>query len=655
VETLFTSKGQPVVLGGELGRGGEGVVHALEGAAWSDKAGKVYLKALDASKQEKLRFMAGHGSADVLKYTAWPVDTLHRHQGGPVCGLIMTRLSALKPVHVLYNPKQREMEFPNSDWRFLLFVSRNIAAAFDALHGSGHVVGDVNQNNVLVSTDSKVTIIDCDSFQVKTSKETFLCGVGASHFTPPELQRTTSFAKSPRTANNDNFGLALLIFHLLFGGRHPYSGRPLTTLRDQSLEDNIAQFRFAYAADAKARGIEPPPGALKLDLLPSTMQRQFVQAFTEEGGLLRPTAAEWAQSLDRLRANLKTCTVQPQHWYLAERRVCPWCELERSGITYFGPTAARPASNSNLISDPVFALGALWLAIEEVPVPATRALPSELQFRVTGAPWSSTMTAKRVSHVLTTIRTLIAVVAMAITIVAPGAFVVTFFAALGLAWGAQQVVGKATREEKTRRTYAAKSAQASMEAAKLQFEKVSVRNAFDAKRQELAEARKSYLATIEQRNLAVRDLERTASSRQLELFLSNFSIEDATISGIGPSRKADLRSYGISSASDVSESQVLKVPGFGEVTTGKLIAWRRSCELRFKFDPTKAVTHNDRMAVHAKFATRIRVLQSTIQNGPASLRAVIGASAEPETTALGELRTATESLAQANADLAVLR
>mgnify|MGYP000709306936 CR=1 FL=1 len=147
-------------------------------------------------------------------------------------------------------------------WDFLLYVARNTAAAFDTLHSHGHVLGDVNQGNVMVGGDSQVVLIDSDSYQIRAKDTVHLCEVGVSHFTPPELQGISSFKGVTRTPNHDNFGLALLIFHLLFGGRHPYSGVPLRKGVGDALETDIKEFRYAYARDAQNRGIAAPPGSI---------------------------------------------------------------------------------------------------------------------------------------------------------------------------------------------------------------------------------------------------------------------------------------------------------------------------------------------------------------------------------------------------------
>ena len=226
-KNFVTGKGHLVQLGHELGKGGEGSVYEV--LTNPQQAAKLYNHhhIPDARKQAKLRFMVANADDQLLSYAAWPQETLHEHQNGPVIGFLMTKVTGRSPIHMLYSPAHRRQDYPTAAWDFLLFTARNTAAAFETLHRHGHVLGDVNQGNVMVGSDSKVVLIDCDSFQINTKSETYGCEVGVSHFTPPELQSLPSFNGVKRSFNHDNFGLALLVFHILFGGRHPYSGVPL--------------------------------------------------------------------------------------------------------------------------------------------------------------------------------------------------------------------------------------------------------------------------------------------------------------------------------------------------------------------------------------------------------------------------------------------
>lgn len=134
-------------------------------------------------------------------------------------------------------------------------------------------------------------LINSNSFQINANSTLHLCKVGVSHFTPPKLQTLPSFVSFKRTANHNNFSLALLIFHVLFSGRHPYSSVPLISNASNALKTNIAHFRYAYASNNQRRGLKPPPQSIPLSMLPSNVKAMFQQAFTKSSvATKRPTA-----------------------------------------------------------------------------------------------------------------------------------------------------------------------------------------------------------------------------------------------------------------------------------------------------------------------------------------------------------------------------
>ena len=167
--------------------------------------------------------MAEAVSPSLLKIAAWPIDLLSDNKG-VVRGFIMPRVVTRRDIHELYSPKSRAEAFPEADFRFLVHVAANIARAFAVVHEQGHVLGDVNHGNLLVGADGTVMLIDCDSFQIGNGTNVFTCDVGVPLFTAPELHGRT-FRGLVRTANHDRFGLAVLLFHLLYMGRHPFAGR----------------------------------------------------------------------------------------------------------------------------------------------------------------------------------------------------------------------------------------------------------------------------------------------------------------------------------------------------------------------------------------------------------------------------------------------
>jgi DNA-binding helix-hairpin-helix protein with protein kinase domain len=203
---LVDSHGRTVRLGREIGRGGEGVVFEIDG---DTSVAKLYLQPLSQEKIDKLTLMASQASDGIRGIAAWPTELLREASRGTVQGFLMPKVTGYKPVHLLYGVQSRRNEFPKATWEFLAGAALNAASAFSVLHKLGHVIGDVNENNVLVSPkDYTVALIDCDSFQVRSPTAVFRCEVGVPLYTPPELQGR-SLSQVERTLNHDRFGLAL--------------------------------------------------------------------------------------------------------------------------------------------------------------------------------------------------------------------------------------------------------------------------------------------------------------------------------------------------------------------------------------------------------------------------------------------------------------
>ena len=327
--TSFTDgRGFTVKLGSLLGRGGEGEVFALN----DHEAAKVFHANLAPRKAPKIAAMVRSQSPALLKVAAWPLSTLHA-SGGPVVGAIMPRLRSYWEIHEIYTPQSRRVHFPRADWRFLIRVAANLARAFAVVHDAGHVIGDINFKNVVVYRNTTVTLIDCDSFQIDADGQRYLCEVGVPEFTAPELLNGgQNVLAGPRTIDHDNFGLAVLIFHLLFLGRHPFTGIYLGA-GEMSLMKAIQERRFAYGAAAGVRFMKPPKGSLPLEAVPQ-LAGMFEQAFTSTGSP-RPTALAWMSALEQIVGKrndrsgcLKTCSHNAVHHYVADLTACPWCALE---------------------------------------------------------------------------------------------------------------------------------------------------------------------------------------------------------------------------------------------------------------------------------------------------------------------------------------
>lgn len=642
---LFTSKGTPVKIGRELGKGGEGSVFEVPSLA--TQVAKLYHQPPDSKKQAKLTFMASTADQQLLSYVAWPQDTLHLSKDGPVIGFLMPKVSGKDPIHMVYSPAHRRQDRPNAAWDFLLFVARNTAAAFEVLHNKGHVLGDVNQGNILVGGDSKVILIDSDSFQVNAKGTQHLCEVGVSHFTPPELQGLASFHGFTRSANHDNFGLALLIFHLLFGGRHPYSGVPLKAGVSDALETDIKGYRYAYARDASSRGISPPPRSIPMSLVPDSMEAMFQLAFTEKGSSGgRPTAKQWVAALDSLRTRIKKCSSSVVHVYPDHLSKCPWCALEQQGVVYFidiGTKVTATASGFNLSQ--------VWAQIEMMQAPSPILQPNLNNLQVTPTPLPTNLPGKGTTFFF---RAVVVCIALSLLAVAPKAWI---FIALGT-WAAWAATGSIRSKERSAEWSKRKAAEdAARTTFNTLFEKIKREagpDEFLKKKEEFKKLRDEFLVLPVQESQELSKLHSTAQERQKQKFLERFFIDSADIPGVGPARKAALRSFGIETAADISRNRVMQIKGFGESLTRAVTDWKASIERRFVFNPSTAVSEADKNAVRAKFAARKNSIASTLSGGARELQRLKQAAESRAATLSPQLDQAAKCLAQAQSDLSLL-
>jgi DNA-binding helix-hairpin-helix protein with protein kinase domain len=640
-KTLYTSKGNPVGIGREIGKGGEGSVFEVPSLA--NQVAKIYHKAPDSKKQAKLSFMSSTADAALLKYVAWPQETLHLVPGGPVLGFLMPKVSSRDPVHMVYSPAHRRQGYPKAAWDFLLHVARNIASSFETVHGHGHIIGDVNQNSFMVGRDSTVVLIDSDSFQVNAKGTLHLCEVGVPHFTPPELQSLSSFNGFTRTTNHDNFGLALLLFHVLFGGRHPYSGVPLRSGVGDALENDIKNFRYAYARDNQARGFGPPPRSIPISTLPAPLESMFHQAFTEQGATgARPSAQQWVASLDALRNRLRKCSASSMHVYPDHLSTCPWCALERQGVVYFvdlGATYTPTPSG--------FILTRAWALIEAVPAPPQYNIPQ---------PAGISVTPKRLPDNIpgdgTVVFYRIIVVAIAIAVV--GAVpALTLFALIGglFGWAMAGNAGSTERGvERENRRKSLETSRQNYESLVTSAKRDAGRDGFQARKAQLAKLKEEYERLPAEEKKELDKLQLTAHQRQMQSFLEKFFIDSANISGIGPTRKAALTSFGIETAADVNRNRVMQVRGFGEALTSTLLDWRASCERRFQFNPAAAASPLDKNAIHIKFAAKRATLESSLSAGPVELQKFCQSAIAQQTKLKPLLEAAAREVAQAEAD-----
>lgn len=596
--------GSRLETGKRIGKGGEGEVFIAQNK--SKTAIKIYTPKLASSRESKVVAMVESELWKQSNLIAFPKEVV-RSKKGEFLGFTMNVVEDHRPVHEVYGVKSRKNHYPKADFRFLIRVAANTARAVGQVHQTPCVIGDLNHSGILVSDAATVALIDADSFQFQKNGKSYPCLVGVADFTPPELHGS-SLKGVVRLKEHDYFGLGVAIFQLLFMGRHPYAGR--YSGADLQLDQMIARNLFAYSIKRNT-GVTPPKAMLTLQDFPSEIVDLLERCF----GLYpndRPNAGEWVNALTRLEANLTRCSVHNMHYFPSDAKSCPWCKIENltGAILFMGYFDINAAANSQGDID----IERVWREIEQIVLPNMSAIhppvgqvkkpdPTQAAYEAKKSPpkW------KKYIGVITIIGLWIAM---------PQLTIIWIFA-LFWAWSALDSTSNInTSEWQSKYT---KADEAYEKAAQEWEVRTGIPKLYELKKS-LEEAAKNYRALSGEKASALQKLQSDRRERQLQTFLDRFLIRTGNISGIGPAKTVTLASYGIETAADISHRSVTSVPGFGDATAGKLIAWRKKCERNFAYNPTPTSEDSQAKAkLEAEFALKARTLANKLMGGKQEL------------------------------------
>jgi len=648
---LFDSRGTPVSLGKKVGSGGEGDVYEIAPHR-RDVLAKIYHKPLSAERQEKLRVMVSGCNDELKEFAAWPLDLLHNGKNGPVCGFVMPRITDCEPIHRVYGPSHRKESFPNADWKFLVRTAKNLAAAFYIIHKYGYVVGDVNEGNILVTKKACVRLIDCDSFQVQAQNRTYFCEVGVAQFTPPELQKSKDF-RMLRTPNHDTFGLAILIFLLLFMGRHPFSG-VYRGNDDMPIERAIAEHRFAFGRSAAQKAMASPPNSVGLSVVPGEIASLFEQAFTESGiqSWGRPSANDWWTLLDALEKRLKKCPAESMHTYYSGLATCPWCGLEdSSGILLF--LSADTISRIDIASE--------WQKVLAIKSPGPLPEISPRKYRCMPAPFSPEI-ARAVK------RGKIRQAALVLLLMISGILVPALLALgrdptypeVGLSLlpagiaGLLLVLPGRDKAERKQRKKAFEDARYSWQLWEKKWKAEAGDAEFITQLGALSHAKQRYETIEQEYRTALSALQHTSKERQQKKFLENCHIDACSSPRLTENRRAALRSFGIETVADIDLHRIMSIPGFDATLANELVNWRKQQESRFVFDEEKRTSASDIQGLIHTFQPKIRPAEREILTGIERLYAIQQKILKNRAKFQPVIEKSARDLAQARANLAAV-
>jgi DNA-binding helix-hairpin-helix protein with protein kinase domain len=550
---------------------------------------------------------------------------------------------------------QRLKSFPRAGWTFQIRAAQNLAAAFDEVHKAGCLVGDVNQGNAFVSTQALVWIIDCDSFQMRANGRQYLCEVGTPHYTPPELQGM-SFRGLVRTENHDRFGLAVLLYQLLFVGRHPYAGVYLGS-GDPSFEQLIREYRFSQGPTAHANGMDPPPHTPTFADISPELGALFRRAF-ERGGEAgsRPRAAEWIPVLRQLEQACAECAADAGHKYWRKAGNCVWCRLAANGGPeyYFG------------VAGGVGTFAVDEAKLRDVLKRLHDARPMDFRYeRDRHAPTHALIPEPPpeglADHAMMTI-VLGAAVGLCLFIIPFGLFhggvaVVGF---LGVTvFGVWLAILRA--RSPWHREYRRRKSARDLALDDLRDVEEKWDHAVQRYRQNHFEISNSVQKLVaSSRGLASQhqaELQRLRSTAEAGIrlrFLRLHLLADADIPKIGAGRKHILARHNILTAADVEQAAILRIKGFAEILTVNLMTWKKGVLQQFRFDPATGVPPGDLSALVMRLRTAQNQFHAEMDRQLVRVESLAPACRASVQSLFPALREAVYTFYQASADLEVL-
>ena len=411
-----------------------------------------------------------------------------------------------------------------------------------------------------------------------------------------------------------------------------------------SLENAIAQYRYAFGKNAKSKGMSPPPNSVTPSILSPEIAQLFERTFDEQSAhsAARPEAREWLTALDALKGQLRTCGQESVHRYYGGLAKCPWCAQEDTSGLYFFISLINAG-----VTPTSFNLTLVWARIIAIASPGPTPAVDFSQISVQPRPLPKEL--KAAKSVVTARRVVAAILTVTWIMVAPSGFIFALIVG-GLIFGS----GVDDSGERTSRKAAADAAEKIWRVAEERWKHEAGDGKFQAKLRELTALRLEYeslgnLFAKEKQNLHARLRE-----FQLHKFLNKFFLEDHNISGIGATRKAMLVSFGIETAADVEWSKVNAIRGFGDKLTREVVDWRKQLERRFVFDPAKGIDPADLAALNQRFAQRRKHLEGTLLAGAEQLTQIRAFALQIRQQQRQVILSAARKWKQAKADLAAL-
>ena len=355
--------------------GGEGTIYQLDGASEFTESHQYVVKIynnpdkINVEKLTKLKeiFEQNRERRSRICYPRFLV--YDKPKGGRCIGMLMLECESSD---TLYNIVGSIQNLKNRNWtrNELVTMAIDILDSFEAIHQMGLLMGDVNLNNILVAVGRvnrmpMSVIIDVDSFQIGDD-ERFLCPVFRHEFLSPRLQMQGEKSNFLRTLNDEYYAIAVLIFNILFLGRHPYE-----TSRPQCLENQIKARDFLFPQGYDQHNDVLRGAYLRIwRSLSEGLRKAFYDTFHQaDSSRVFMSPREWIPLLeeyrDQMRNNSLPRTIYPRNKDILDSYL-PKFEVDGrnfAGNAQYGCYLNELAKSEGGDNCAIIELGATWMSL----------------------------------------------------------------------------------------------------------------------------------------------------------------------------------------------------------------------------------------------------------------------------------------------------
>jgi len=297
-----------------LGGGGEGNLYAVQTPSnYQHLVAKIYHpKRRTALRHQKIVYLQEHPpqkfAADSPITLVWPQELLF-DKNKQFVGFLMPWVAGekLELLSLPKLPKKHSLIWNDFDFDVDLKLKKRldlcykIASSIQSIHQTErYTLIDLKPDNIMVSPDGKVALVDLDSVEVVENGETLYdAPVATPEYTPPDSYLENNAVDPTQEDPWDRFGMAVIFYKLLLG-IHPYAASAKAPYEQYtSLYQKIEQGFYVHNPKIRQQLLAVPERHERYQKLPIAIQQLFERCFINghHKPYARPSAEEWVRVL----------------------------------------------------------------------------------------------------------------------------------------------------------------------------------------------------------------------------------------------------------------------------------------------------------------------------------------------------------------------